>query len=116
MLIEEEHDPRRGGQTGLRKFAGDNFAKVMTVTGTQTSVNGIKAIYAQGYSGEWNQSARTRSPLWAARCWWLVSNRISPGQEKHLTEEYNAFRIATTCARGMLLRIGRRFFRVAGHR
>jgi hypothetical protein len=52
MLMEEEHDPRRDGQTSFRKFAGDNFAKVMTVTGTETTVNGIKAIYVQGYAGQ----------------------------------------------------------------
>jgi hypothetical protein len=52
VLMEGEHDPRRDGQTGFRKFAGDNFIKVMTVTGTETSVNGIKAIYVQGYVGQ----------------------------------------------------------------
>lgn len=52
MLMEEEHDPRRDGQTNFRKFAGDSFAKVMTVTGTETNVNGIKAIYVQGYVGQ----------------------------------------------------------------
>ena len=49
MLMDEEHDPRRDGVTTFRKSAGDNFAKVMTVTGTETTVNGIKAIYVQGY-------------------------------------------------------------------
>lgn len=48
MLMDEEHDPRRDGQTTFRKMAADNFAKVMTVTGTETTVHGIKAIYVQG--------------------------------------------------------------------
>lgn len=49
LLMEEEHDPRRDSQTSFRKAAEDNFAKVMTVTGTQTTVNGVKAVYVQGY-------------------------------------------------------------------
>lgn len=49
VLMDEEHDPRRDGQTTFRKTAADNFAKVMTVTGTETTVNGIKSIYVQGY-------------------------------------------------------------------
>ena len=49
LLMDEEHDPRRDGQTTFRKAAADNFAKVMTVTGTETTVNGIKAVYVQGY-------------------------------------------------------------------
>jgi hypothetical protein len=49
LLMAEEHDPRRDGQVSFRKAAGDNFAKVMTVTGTETSINGVKAVYVQGY-------------------------------------------------------------------
>jgi len=49
LLMDEEHDPRRDGLTTFRKAAADNFAKVMTVTGTETTVNGIKAVYVQGY-------------------------------------------------------------------
>ena len=49
LLMDEEHDPRRDGQTTFRKAAGDNFAKVMTVTGTETMVGGVKAVYVQGY-------------------------------------------------------------------
>ncbi len=49
MLIAEEHDPRRDGQTGFRKAAGDHFAQVMEVTGTETSVRGIHTIYVQGF-------------------------------------------------------------------
>ena len=50
MLMAEEHDPRRDGQTeGFRKAAADHFAHIMEVTGTETSVHGHRAIYVQGY-------------------------------------------------------------------
>lgn len=49
MLMEEEHDPRRDGQTSFRQAALDNFAKIVEVTGTETSVNGYKAIFVQGF-------------------------------------------------------------------
>jgi hypothetical protein len=49
LAMAEEHDPRRDGKTTFRKAATDNFAKVMTVTGTTTTVNGVKTIYVQGY-------------------------------------------------------------------
>ncbi|HEV2687614.1 MAG TPA: hypothetical protein VGV35_03640, partial [Bryobacteraceae bacterium] len=48
MLMDEEHDPRRDGQTTLRQAAIDNFAKIMEVTGTETSFGGYKAIFVQG--------------------------------------------------------------------
>ncbi len=49
MLMEEEHDPRRDGQTTFRQAAIDNFAKIIEVTGTEASVGGYKAIFVQGY-------------------------------------------------------------------
>lgn len=50
MLMEEEHDPRRDGQTaGFRKAATDHLGHVMEVTGTETSHAGLKAIYVQGF-------------------------------------------------------------------
>jgi hypothetical protein len=50
MLLAEEHDPRRDGQTGgFRQTAIDNFAKIVEVSGTETSHNGFRAIYVQGY-------------------------------------------------------------------
>jgi hypothetical protein len=49
MLMDEEHDPRRDGQTTLRQAAIDNFAKIMEVNGTETSVGGHKAVFVQGY-------------------------------------------------------------------
>ena len=50
LATAEEHDPRRDNKTTFRKVASDNFAKVITVTGTVTTVNGIKTIYVQGYT------------------------------------------------------------------
>ena len=49
MLMAEEHDPRRDGETTFRQAAIDNFGKIMAVTGTETSHGGYKAIYVQGY-------------------------------------------------------------------
>lgn len=49
LAMAEEHDPRRDGKTTFRKAAAEHFAKVMTVTGTTTTVNGIKTVYVQGY-------------------------------------------------------------------
>lgn len=49
MLMEEEHDPRRDGQTTFRQSAVDNFAKIVEVSGTEASVNGYKAIFVQGF-------------------------------------------------------------------
>jgi hypothetical protein len=49
MLMEEEHDPRRDGQTTFRQAAIDNFAKIVEVTGTESTVNGYRAIFVQGY-------------------------------------------------------------------
>lgn len=50
LAMAEEHDLRRDGKTTFRKAAADNFARVITVTGTATTVNGIKTIYVQGYT------------------------------------------------------------------
>ena len=48
MLIDEEHNPRRDGQTVLRKQLIDHMADVVTVHGTLTDVEGQKALYVQG--------------------------------------------------------------------
>jgi hypothetical protein len=48
MLIDEEHDPRRDGLTDFRAQAVELMAHVVTVHGTLTEVNGLKAIYVQG--------------------------------------------------------------------
>jgi hypothetical protein len=50
MLMAEEHDPRRDGQTAnFRKAAGDHLGHIMEVTGTLSHVGGYKAVYVQGY-------------------------------------------------------------------
>jgi len=49
MLMAEEHDPRRDGQTTFRQAAIEHFAHIMEVTGTESTVNGYHAIYVQGY-------------------------------------------------------------------
>jgi hypothetical protein len=49
MLMEEEHDPRRDGQTTFRQEATDHLGHIMEVDGTEASHAGYKAIYVQGY-------------------------------------------------------------------
>ncbi|MBM3783919.1 MAG: hypothetical protein FJW30_06130 [Acidobacteria bacterium] len=50
MLMEEEHDPRRDGQTSdFRKAAADHMAHVMEVSGTLAAHGGFRAIYVAGY-------------------------------------------------------------------
>lgn len=49
MLMEEEHDPRRDGQTAFRQAAIDHLGHIMEVNGTEASHAGFKAIYVQGY-------------------------------------------------------------------
>lgn len=49
MLIDEEHNPRRDGQTTLRDKLIDNMAYVVKVHGTQSVVEGQKAIFVQGF-------------------------------------------------------------------
>jgi hypothetical protein len=50
MLMAEEHDPRRDGQTAdFRKAAADHIGHIMEVTGTVSSVGGYKAVYVKGY-------------------------------------------------------------------
>ena len=50
LLMEEEHDPRRDGQTaGFRKAATDHLGHIMEVTGTEAGVRGYRAIYVMGY-------------------------------------------------------------------
>ncbi len=50
MLMEEEHDPRRDGQTSaFRKAAADHIGHIMEVTGTEATHSGYKAVYVMGY-------------------------------------------------------------------
>ncbi|MGQ0636113.1 MAG: hypothetical protein ACT4QC_15990 [Planctomycetaceae bacterium] len=48
MLIDEEHHPRRDGDTEFRKQAIENMAYVVKVHGTLTEIDGLKALYVQG--------------------------------------------------------------------
>jgi hypothetical protein len=50
LVMDEEHDPRRDGQTSaFRKAAADHIGHIMEVTGTEASHNGVKAVFVQGY-------------------------------------------------------------------
>lgn len=50
MLMEEEHDPRRDGQTSaFRKAAADHLGHIMQVSGTEATLGGYRALYVQGY-------------------------------------------------------------------
>ena len=49
MLMEEEHDPRRDGQTEFRKAATEHVAHIMEVNGTESSHGGYKALYVTGF-------------------------------------------------------------------
>ena len=49
MLMAEEHDPRRDGGADFRPAASDHMGHIMSVTGTETSHVGYRAIYVTGY-------------------------------------------------------------------
>lgn len=49
MLMEEEHDLRRDGQTDFRKAAIEHAAHIMEVTGTYYRHGGLNALYVHGY-------------------------------------------------------------------
>ena len=49
MLIDEEHNARRDGLTDFRKQAIEHMAHIVTVNGTLSEVQGMKAVYVQGY-------------------------------------------------------------------
>lgn len=49
MLMEEEHDLRRDGQTNFREAATEHAAHIMEVTGTHFMHKGVSAIYVHGY-------------------------------------------------------------------
>lgn len=49
LLMDEEHDPRRDGDTAFRTAAAEKMGHVVTVNGTATDVEGQKAIYVQGF-------------------------------------------------------------------
>lgn len=49
LLMEEEHDPRRDAQTTFRQAAIESMAYIMEVTGTESEVDGQRALYVRGY-------------------------------------------------------------------
>ncbi|MEJ7604951.1 MAG: aldo/keto reductase [Bryobacteraceae bacterium] len=50
MLMEEEHDPRRDGQTNFRETAVSHAGHIVEVTGTSWNHSaGYKALYVHGY-------------------------------------------------------------------
>ncbi|HEY3282120.1 MAG TPA: hypothetical protein VGN26_07590 [Armatimonadota bacterium] len=49
LLMEEEHHPRRDGQTTFRDAAIEHAGEILEVTGTASKVNGQKALYVQGF-------------------------------------------------------------------
>lgn len=50
ILMEEEHDPRRDGQTSdFRKAAAEHLAHIVEVSGTFASHAGYNALYVQGF-------------------------------------------------------------------
>jgi hypothetical protein len=49
LLMEEEHDARRDGLTDFRKAAIDHMAYVMEVAGTESTVDGQRALFVRGF-------------------------------------------------------------------
>jgi len=47
--MEEEHHPRRDGQTNLRSAIAEHIADIVTVIGTLSKVDGYHAIYVTGF-------------------------------------------------------------------
>jgi len=48
MLMPEEHDPRRDGGVDAKASGADHMGHIVSVTGTEASVGGYRAIYVQG--------------------------------------------------------------------
>jgi hypothetical protein len=48
LLMEEEHNPRRDGQTDLRSTCIEQMARIMEATGTYSEVGGTKALFVTG--------------------------------------------------------------------
>ena len=49
LLMEEEHHPRRDSKTHFRDAAIEHLSHIMEVTGTNTQVEGQRAIYVSGF-------------------------------------------------------------------
>jgi hypothetical protein len=48
MLMPEEHDPRRDGGVDIKTAGSDHMGHIMSVTGTEASHNGYRAIFVTG--------------------------------------------------------------------
>ncbi len=49
LLMAEEHHPRRDGQTTLREKLIEHMADIVSVTGTESTLNGQKALFVSGF-------------------------------------------------------------------
>ncbi|HEV8060338.1 MAG TPA: hypothetical protein VGP68_10720 [Gemmataceae bacterium] len=49
LLMEEEHNQRRDQQTDFRTTAIANVANIVEVTGTESAVDGQRAVFVSGY-------------------------------------------------------------------
>ena len=49
LLMEEEHHPRRDGQTDLRSAAVENMGYIVKVEGTASRVAGQRALFVNGF-------------------------------------------------------------------
>ncbi len=49
LLMEEEHHPRRDGQTNFRDSAIDHAGHIMEVSGTLATLGGTKVLYVSGF-------------------------------------------------------------------
>lgn len=50
LLMAEEHHPRRDSQTTLREQMIEQMAAIVTVTGTETTINKQKALFVSGFA------------------------------------------------------------------
>lgn len=48
MLMPEEHDPRRDGGVDAKASASDHMGHIVSVSGTEATVNGYRGIFVRG--------------------------------------------------------------------
>jgi hypothetical protein len=48
MLMPEEHHPRRDGGVDAKESASEHMGHIVEVNGTESTVNGFRAIFVQG--------------------------------------------------------------------
>ncbi len=48
MLMPEEHHPRRDGGVDAKESAAEHMGHIVEVNGTESMVNGVRAIFVQG--------------------------------------------------------------------